>query len=929
MTANDWTRIQRLFYAAVELPSDQQAEYLQQECGEDTRLLRQVRSLLLEVTDDSLEQAVADVTSRLQVDAEPEPGDRIGSWVITRLLGEGGMGRVYLAERADEEYRKKVAIKLVHGELLGSVMIARFRAERQILATLEHPNIARMLEGGTTSGRPYVVMEYIDGVPVDAYCRRQASSVRETLELFCQVCDAVQYAHQNLIIHRDIKPGNILVDSSGAARLLDFGIAKLLTPDPSAGAPALTRAAERILTPEYASPEQILGTPVTTASDVYSLGVLLFELLTGKPLHARDRPLSHVAEENVRKASTVAPKERRRELAGDLDNIIRKATAADPAERYPTAGQLGDDVRRYLEGFPVVAQAASWRYRTRKFIWRHKAGVTGAALFVVSLICFAVGMGVLAKQANAEAENARAVSSFLVDIFRVANPAESRGRTITAQEILDRGAVRVRTELHSRPEVQATLMQAMGQVYIDLGLLDKAGPLLSEALDIREKTSGSDTLETASMLASLAEYYDTRSDFVASERCLTRMLAIRQKLFPASDHRMGDAWSDIGLNLYYQARYREAAEAQRRALAIFRSAGKEESIESALNNLAIADLELGEYRAAEETHRENIARRTKRLGETHPLTVISMNNLTFVLEMLGEYQERDEIARKVLTIRRKVLGETHHETAKAWTNAGFCRRSLGDKAGFIHALERALAIREGRSDEDDVELAMNRFSLADALAEQGEIHRAQELADRARASLERRPMPTRKAQCLRVLGKVAWAAGRRREAEVRFEQALAQWRRLPGRARLGEADTLVDRGELHLAAGSAGEAARDFREALDRRSAILPPDHVQVANAQAALGQALCRLGRAYEGAPLLRASIEILARRLPQDHVDTAIARWWLAQQKGPESDLLRASAAGVLRKYRSDRRLQVLAGTAGRVAAESVIGPAVGLSQ
>src|SRR5688500_3990721 len=431
---------------------------------------------------------------------------RIGPYRILRELGQGGMGVVYLAARADEQFRKRVALKVIRSGGASEEVVRHFKRERQILAGLDHPNIARLLDGGTTDdGLPYFVMEYIEGEPLLEYCDSRKLPVAERLKLFQAICSAVQYAHRNLVVHRDIKPGDILVAEDGSPKLLDFGIAKLLNPE-LAGEALIATAMS--MTPTYASPEQARGERITTATDVYSLGVVLYELLTGHlPYRLLSRQpleiLKAISEQEPEKASTAierAENKLQRRLRGDLDNILMLALRKEPPRRYASVEAFSDDIRRYLEGLPVKARQPTAAYRTGKFLRRHVAGVAASAVFVGLLIGFAAAMAVqsarvtrerdLAEQERAaaqqERETAQRVSAFLVDLFRVSDPSRSRGETITAREVLDRGTTKIATELKDEPEVRATLMSTMGTVYSNLGLYDKALSLLEEALQTRK-----------------------------------------------------------------------------------------------------------------------------------------------------------------------------------------------------------------------------------------------------------------------------------------------------------------------------------------------------------------------------------------------------------------------------------------------------------
>lgn len=459
MTPENWQHVKALFHEALELASDQRAIFLSEACANDATLREQVESLIRsheEAGDFINEPAFIDSDAEWLAADEPDAltGQRIGHYEIMREVGRGGMGTVYLAARADELFDKQVAIKVIKRGMDTEFVLRRFTRERQVLASLDHPNIAKLLDGGVTEdGLPYFVMEYIEGTPINEYCDAHKLSVIERLRLFRLVCAAVTYAHQNLIVHRDLKPSNILVTRNGTPKLLDFGIAKLLNPELPTETADHTATALRLMTPEYASPEQVRGEAITTASDVYSLGVLLYELLTGhRPYRLRrrvreevvkavceqepERPsaaVSRVEEfpsiavneapimltpERVATTRDTQPERLRRRLVGDLDNIILKAMRKEPARRYASAEQLSEDIRRHLEGLPVTALPDTFAYRSSKFIQRHKAVVIAAALVLLTLIA---GTAATAWQAHrTNVERARAERRFK-DVRQLAN----------------------------------------------------------------------------------------------------------------------------------------------------------------------------------------------------------------------------------------------------------------------------------------------------------------------------------------------------------------------------------------------------------------------------------------------------------------------------------------------------------------------------
>ncbi|HKD18434.1 MAG TPA: serine/threonine-protein kinase, partial [Thermoanaerobaculia bacterium] len=386
MTPEEWRRVKAILEDALEHPEDERHSYIDRACGEDLDLREHVRALARAAEGDG---GMLDATDAVAAGAEvPEPpgraGERVGAYALEAEIARGGMGVVYLARRADAEFQKKVAIKLMRPGLIGEADLRRFKSERQIAAALDHPNIARLLDGGTTAaGEPYFVMEYVEGRPLLEFCRSHRLPPRARLDLFRRICDAVQYAHQHLVVHRDLKPGNILVAEDGTPKLLDFGIAKLMSGPEGITEPTATF--ERVLTPEYASPEQVRGRPVTTASDVYSLGVILYELVTDeKPYRIESSDPAELVR-LVCERDPDRPSTRTAGLSGDLDAIVLKAMRKEPEQRYRSVAALSDDLGRYLEGHPVEARRGSAGYRARKFVRRHRVGAAATALVVLAL----------------------------------------------------------------------------------------------------------------------------------------------------------------------------------------------------------------------------------------------------------------------------------------------------------------------------------------------------------------------------------------------------------------------------------------------------------------------------------------------------------------------------------------------------------------
>src|SRR5215472_6185502 len=468
----NWEHVQSLFLEVLDLPPEERGALLDASCAGDLELRREVESLIAhDGTDEQLiTDALRDTTQSL-FDAESVAGARLGAWRVLCEIGQGGMGTVYLACRDDDQFRKHVAIKVVAHGMDTADMLDRFRHERQILARLDHPYIARLIDGGNTpEGKPFLVMEYVEGRPIDAYCSEQKLDVTGLLRLFLKVCDAVSHAHRNLIIHRDLKPGNILVTSDGSPKLLDFGIAKVLDEISGGGAEHATR----VLTPEYGSPEQANGEAVTTATDVYSLGGVLYKLLTGvapHPIHDRS-PLAimrAINEEDVRR-----PSELRHGLSADLDSILLKALHSEPQRRYLSVDQFSGDIERLLEGRPVTARSDTVWNRSGKYVRRHVLVTSMGAAIVLLLAGFALLQSIQLRKTRAERDRANRITDFMTGMFKVPDPSESRGQKITAREILDKASQNITSGLSNDSELQADLKFAMADTYTGLGLYSQA-----------------------------------------------------------------------------------------------------------------------------------------------------------------------------------------------------------------------------------------------------------------------------------------------------------------------------------------------------------------------------------------------------------------------------------------------------------------------
>jgi len=613
-----WERIEPILDTALELPPESWPAYLDTACGRDTPLRAAVEKLLVsagdtEVTTASSAGAIA-WAQPILVERELAAPSRIGPYVIDHVLGRGGMGSVYLAAREGPEFAPRVALKVMRNGLdQDRVLLRRFTEERQILATLEHPGVARLLEGGVTSdGHPWFAMEYVDGMPLNRYVEAHELTLNEKLGLFLQIVDAVSYAHRNLIVHRDLKPSNILVTADGHIKLLDFGIAKLLSPSVAADAP-ITRTGFQPFTPEYASPEQVLGEPVTTAADVYALGVVLYELLTGeRPLSlARSNPADWariVREAEAKPPSSVVADGRA--LRGDLDTIVLMALRREPDRRYASVDRLGDDVRRHLEERPVLARADSRLYRTRKFIRRQRVAVTIGAIITIGLITF----GIVSRRQNvklqretdrtaAQRDQASAVTHTLWALL--AELTDSLGKPLSVADVLDHAEPTIARQYAKQPNVRATMQSALGEIYLTNGDQTRAELLLREAV-ASQREYGRDSADLATRLETLGRLLLGLQQYSGAESAGTEARAIRAKLTPGAVDE--EASKTLGAAFMGTEKYVEAEQLFRELVALQRKQTKESMGTSALILLGEDLRRQGRNDEASTLFREELAR---------------------------------------------------------------------------------------------------------------------------------------------------------------------------------------------------------------------------------------------------------------------------------------------------------------------------------
>ncbi|MEO8433145.1 MAG: serine/threonine-protein kinase [Acidobacteriota bacterium] len=926
------SRAREIFPDLADLaPADAEARIARLE-GDDPDLARALRKLLAadRAAGDFLDGGAAgfapDLLENLSAASAPPVEDRVGStvgpWRLVSVLGRGGMGEVYRAERADGEFEQRVALKLLRPGAASDSLRRRFLQERQVLARLEHPNIARLLDGGTDDGRPYFVLELVEGKPIDEYCRDHRLSIDERLRLVIVCCDAVASAHRRLVVHRDLKPSNILVTEDGDVKLLDFGIAKLLAAEEDG---SVTRVEERVLTPDYASPEQILGESVTTATDVYGLGLVLYELVTGSLPHDRssgaaDALAAHVERETVERASRAVAKARPEHLAavgldgqdlgrlssrleGDLDAALATALRREPERRYASASAFADDLRRYLAGKPVAARPDTVGYRFGKFVRRHRGGVAAAALLLAALLAGLAGTTWQARRAEANAQKAlasardaeaqalraRRVQEFLIGLFQVADPDQSGGETVTAKSLVDQAGRRLQTELSAEPRVQADLLEAVSRIERSLGNLDPARQYAEKAVAIRRAQSPRDDAAISSGLGAAGSALTGQGKLDEAEKIL------REALVGVEKHEARDALAaarvraDLSQVLFLKGRLDEAEKLQRRSYEAYR---KELGADNVLTAIRLRDLgvileDLDRLEESERAHRGSQAILEQKLGPDHVTLAESYLNLAVLLDRRGRADEAEPLYRRAIELRRRSLGPSHLAVAEA----------LQLHAIFLRT-QRRLDESEAQYQE-----ALGIFRAID-------------------------PKHLGVGKCLNGIALIAADRGRSAEAETRFRELVRFFDEVLGPT---HHFTWMIRGNLAYqiaAQGRLAEAEAIQREVVEKLEGVTGKESGETAEALERLGETLRRRGALDESVAVGRRALATEKKIGGEGHPGFGSASFQLgaALARRPDADSRREArehldrAAAVYRKSNPNHpRLPEVLLASGRLAAET----------
>ncbi len=854
MDSTRWDRMQAIFHGAADLPKSQQRAYLESACAGDESLIADVQALLDEDAKGAslLDRDMADVAHEVLDDpaARTLTFKEIGPYRIVRLLGEGGMGVVYLAERTD--LHSLVAIKILRDAWVSPARRERFLSEQKTLAQLNHPSIARLYDADTLpDGTPLFVMEYVEGASLIDYCTEHACSIDERLRLFRSVCEAVQYAHGNAVIHRDLKPTNILVKTEGSVRLLDFGIAKQLE---SIDAPAdVTRTGLRFMTPAYASPELIRGDRVGIQSDVYSLGVILYQLLSGRlPFDISNRTPAE-AEAAILKGEPVKPSIAAQHWLdsavpnsqltatvgksawADLDVLCLTAMHKDPERRYRSVEALIRDIDHYRKGEPLDAQPDSLRYRAGKFISRNRPAVTAAALvssIVIGLVIFyTLRLAKARNAALAEASRTQRIEQFMQDLFQ--GDAESTGpaddlRVVT---VLERGVKQARA-LDADPEIQADLYQTLGTMYDQLGKYDQADALLKSALNQRKAVHGADSAKVAESLIALAYLRGDQAQLEEAEQLARQGLEMSKRHLPPGDPIVARATMTLGRTLDNRGKYAEAIPILEEAVRLQSGPkGVPADLSATLGELANTHYYLGHYDISESLNERALQMDEQIYGDRNPNVAQDLTNLADIQYQRSHYADAERLQRRALDIMKAWYGSDHPETADDMTILGKYLIAEGRGAEAIPLLRESLGVAERRYGNVHPRVALAVGELGAALQQQGNLD----------------------------------------EAEADFRRQAAIYKSVYGEKNQQLAAAIVNLASVYADRKDYAQAEQLYRDALKLYSEVLPPGHLNIAIARVRLGTALLRDRRYADAETESIAGYDLLLKQ------STPPARWVL----------------------------------------------------
>lgn len=923
-TDDAWHQVDQLFTQYLELPGDQRPGFLDELQSSDPEAYRALMRLIEEMSAsegfmERPESWFARADDPGDCEGRSMEGERMGSYRLGRKLGSGGMGAVYLASRADGAFEKEVAIKVLRVEKGGNALREQIERERSLLARMEHPHITRLLDGGITpDDQPYLVMEYVDGVPIDQFCRIHDLGVHDAIALFTQVCDAMAFSHRNLIVHRDIKPGNTLVTQSGQVKVLDFGIARLINPDTGNPSPP-TLTLMRALTPAYASPEQLRGEPVSTASDIYSLGVMLYQLLTRQlPGECTDTPFEQMRRrvedhEPLRPSENLSPSMRhhRRTLRGDLDLIVMKAMRPDPRERYRSVDHFREDLERYLAGLPIDARPRSAWYLLRKTLRRHRLVTALTVTLILSLTGSLIATTRQSRHIAQEREKAVQVTGFLKDLFHMAEPSQNLGNAVTLLDALNFGVDRLNRDLETQPAVRAELLNTLGGLYTDLGQLEQARQILEKAMDLRKHIHGTDSRAWAETALNLGLLNLHASRFDEAERLLTQAYAVfLEQLGPhhwqtlTARHQVGlmhrfkgdllqaervlrevVEQSDSASELRQTAErvlastlidLRQFEEAQKRLAHLIDQAERRGDIlarHQATEELASLFREMNQPQRAEPLLRGLLHTMEAIYGSQHIIPCGIRRSLALVLAQQQRFDEAQAQLDHAITFAQKKLPTQHKFTALILNATGSVALARGNLHSASQHFQEALDMNRALHSGDHADLAVNLHNLADALQQTGDFTRAESLH---RASLDMSERLLGPEHAARLVSPTALAylyffSGRPRQALPLFENASQQLGRMMGSDHPDTLNALQGLAWARFELGHVDQAEQQFHDVLTRRIQNLGQNHPDVATTLHSLAWVEFTKGKTEAAASRLQQAIDIRTSVFGERHPDLA----------------------------------------------------------
>jgi tetratricopeptide (TPR) repeat protein/predicted Ser/Thr protein kinase len=936
-----WRKIEFLYHSALEREVSGRAAFIEQACGADEALREEVESLLAEsertaifLEAPAVEVAARDLATSLEPGAPFRTPAVIGRYRIVRLLGEGGMGTVYEAEQ--EEPRRIVALKVIKLGLATPERLRRFRRESRALARLQHPGIAQIYEFNTADTdfgpQPYFAMEFIRGLPLRQYAEVQQLDTRQRLLLIVKVSEAVHHANQRGLIHRDLKPGNILVDETGQPKILDFGVARVIEADSQEDAQLTmqTGSGQIVGTLAYMSPEQVLGDPldVDTRSDVYSLGVILYELLSGRlPYKVSQRHLPEavraIREEEPASLSSVS-----RNYRGDIETIVKRALEKDKTRRYASAADLGADIQRYLNDEPITARPPSAGYQLQKFARRHRGLMAGVAVvFVVLLAGVAVstseairanraGQAALRERDRAVAAEAtaRAVSEFLQNDLLAQASASAQARPGTKPDpdlkvrtALDRAAAGIAQKFDKQPLVEASIRQTIASAYLDLGIYPEAQKQIERALDLRRRLLGEDHPDTLISMRNLAVLYRHQGKVEQAESLLIKVLGVQRRLLGEDHPDTLESAYDLALLYDDQEKFTLAEPLLTKALDGQRRILGEQHPGTAVTMNKLAELykEEGKYAQAESLHTRALGIQRTVLGEEHPDTLFTTNSLASLYDTEGKNAQAESLFTRALEVQRRVLGEEHIDTLETMTNLGNLYRTEGKFAAAESLQTRTLEIQRRVLGEEHTDTVVSMNNLATLYQAQGKYTQAEPIALKVleihrRKSGEENTVTARSMNNLAVLygNQGKWA-----QAEPFLGNALAIRRLVLGEEHPLTLITMANLGFVYQRLGRYAQAEALSTKAVEGMRRAQGQEHNDTLICMNMLGLLYRSEGKYTEAEPVLTRALEIRRRTLGADHPDTiksmnSLASLYRSEGRSAEAEALLTSVLEARRR-------------------------------